>query len=164
MIIDDKLVQLRWYKPDDAGELGRLADLHLECFPAEAWKPKDFVNFVGGGHGNNNVVKVAASEDGCVYGSLLYTLEASALRLRRVSVTEAVRRQGLATFMLNALCGPRSPIRRRLFTARVRESNYPAQALLVSLGFAFDPQKARQRDEANQQYFAFALDKDAVPA
>lgn len=164
MIIDDKLVQLRWYRPESKQELSWLADLHLECLPTELWKPKDFTNFVGGGHGNNNVVKVAASEDGCVYGSLLYTLEESALRLRRVCVTGTVRRQGLATFMINALCGPRSPIRRRRFVARVRESNYPAQALLAGLGFAFDPHKDRQLDEANQHYYAFALDKDAVPA
>lgn len=165
MFIDEKQIQLRWYNPEDDGELEQLVRLHHLCFPTEKWKKKDFVNFVGGTHGNNNVVKVVEDvETHRLYGTLLYTLEEGRLRLRRICVTEPVRRRGLATFMLNALCGPRSPIRRRVFTARVREANLAAQCLLRGMGFDFDGTRPRQHDANGEAYFEFTFNKDAVPA
>lgn len=152
---------LRWYKPEDVGQL---VELHRACFPGEDWSAKDFGRFVNNKSGRNNVVKVLAAGPR-VYGSLLYTVEADAIRIRRVAVGCDARRQGLAAFMLNALCGPRSPLKRKLYHGRVRETNLPAIKLLTEkMGFLFDPKKSRERDtDLKVDYYEFTLVKTAVP-
>lgn len=160
MIIADDW-DLRWYKPED---LKQLVDLHRECFPNEDWSAKDFDRFVNNKSMRNNVVKVLVA-DKKVYGSLLYTVAKDAIMIRRVAVRADVRRQGLAAFMLNSLCGPRSPLKRKLYHGRVRENNLPAIKLLKEkMGFAFDPKKSRDRDKKLKvDYYEFTLVKAAVP-
>ncbi len=152
---------VRWYKTDD---LGQMVDVHRACFPDEHWEEEDFVKFVNNKSGRNNVLKVIAA-GGVVYGTFLYTVEADAVRFRRVGVREDVRKQGLASFALGTVCGPNSPLKRKLFIARVREDNLPAIRLLTSTGFLFDPNKKRERDEVRKvDYYEFTLVKTGVPA
>lgn len=161
MIIAEGRVGIKWYEPI---HLDQLCDLHLCCFPKEDWKPQDFQRFVEKPE-RSGVVKVLADEKNVVYGSLLYTLDAQSCRIRRVAVWPDYRRQGLASFGINSLCGPRSPLRRRLFLARVRETNTAAQLFFKSgMGFQFDPNRQRERDEAqNCDYYEFTFVKANVP-
>lgn len=166
MIIAEGRLSLVWAGPDHTQQL---RDLHRCCFPAENWTPQDFRRFAEqpGGNGRKNVVKTLVDEAGMVYGSLLYTMlaDAETCRVRRVAVWPDYRRRGLAAFMLNSVCGPLSPVRRRRFVARVRESNLDAQ-LFFSTGmkFAFDWQAERERDEERgESYYEFTLVKPEVP-
>lgn len=161
MIIAEGRLSIEWYKP---GHLEQLRDLHRCCFPREQWKRDDFVRFVDNKTGRNNVVKVLIDEKDVVYGSLLYTLDAQSCRIRRVAVWPDYRRRGLATFLLNSLCGPLSPVRRRLFLARVHETNTDAQLFLKDgMGFQFDPQRPRSKDDAGKDYYEFTFVKPGVP-
>lgn len=162
MIIDDAILELRWYKEVD---LDQLVALHDECFSREAWERADFGKFMAGGRRRrNNVIKSLVDSAGRLYGALLYTMEAQQCRIRRVSVFDQYRRNGLATFMLNALCGPRSPIRRKVFTTRVRETNTSMLLLLKNrMGFTFDPMRTRESD-GGVEFYEFTFIKDAVPA
>lgn len=158
MIADD--FELRWYKYPDAN---RLVELLRTGFPCEEWAKKDFDRFLNNKSGRNNVIKVLAAGTE-LYGAILYTVEATSIRVRRVVVRPDVRRQGLAAFMLNSLCGPRSPVRRRAYHARVRENDIPAIKLLKEkMGFVFDPNKAREHDpERKVDYYEFTLVKPAI--
>lgn len=160
MIIAEGRLRIEWYKP---AHLEQLRDLHRCCFPREGWKRDDFVRFVGKA-GRNNVVKVLVDERETVYGSLLYTLDAQSCRFRRVGMWPDYRRRGLATFMVNSLCGPLSPVRRRLFLARVREANKEAQLFFQKgMGFQFDPTRERAKDESGKDYYEFTFVKPGVP-
>ena len=162
MIIAESWPEVRWYRPCDVGQL---VDIHRACFPDENWGPEDFQRFIDNKSGRNNVVKALVGEGGVVYGSLLYTVEQDAIRIRRVGVRPDVRRHGMATFALQALCGANSPMRRKLFIARVREDNLPATMLLKSLNFLFDPKKKRDRDaQRDVDYYEFVLVKTGVAA
>lgn len=161
MIIAESWPEVRWYKPCD---LGQLVDIHRACFPDESWKAEDFQRFIDNKSNRNNVVKAIVGERGVVYGSLLYTVEADAIRVRRLAVRPDVRRLGMGSFALQTLCGPNSPIRRKLFIARVREDNFPAIMLLKQAGFMFDPKKKRDRDaERGVDLYEFVKVKTEVP-
>lgn len=163
MVIPEGRLVVRWFRPADALQL---ADLHACCFRREAWRPADFQAFLDA-PGRRNVVKVLTGEDsGTVYGGLLYTLEEDACRLRRAAVWPDFRRRGLGRFMVHAAVGPRSPMRRRTVSARVREGNHAAALFLRDgLGFAFDPTRPRATDaDTGEEYYEFTLDRAAVPA
>lgn len=158
MIIDNSILALRWYRPPD---LAQLTALYRDCFPDERWTEDDFHKFMCTEH--NNVIKVLVDDEDVVYGSLLYTMDTQMCRIRRVAVSQVYRRIGLCTFMLHALCGPRSPIRRSLFTVRVRETNTPMLMLLKNrMGFVFDPRKPRQVDVNGVEFYEFTFTKECV--
>ncbi len=159
MIVDNKELRVKWYEPKKHAK--GLVNLHKDCFPNEQWKKNDFAAFVNK-QGKNNVLKVLEDEAGAVCGSLLYTLTKESCIIRRVAVEASLRRRGLGTYMIHGLVGPRSPIRRRTFIARVRDSNYPAQAMFHSkFKFAFDPKAPRQK-LGEEDTYVFTLQK-AVP-
>ena len=133
MIIEEGRMVLRWYDPAHGKWL---SDLHRCCFPQENWTQKDFDRFMA--KRSSNVVKVLVREgdnEPIVYGSFLYTLEVSTCRIRRVAVWPDYRRQGLASFMLNTMISPRSPVRRSVFTARIGRDNFDAKHFFESMGF-----------------------------
>lgn len=129
MIIAEGRLRLRWFHP---GDVPQLVDLHLACYRQEHWGGGDFQRFVDNA-GRNNVVKVLAGDDGTVYGSLLYTVRAGDIRVRRVAVWPDYRRRGLGTFMVHVLTGRRSPVRQPLVTAK---GGPAADPFLLALGFA----------------------------
>lgn len=163
MTVSGEAVRVAWYDP---GHLAQLRDLHRCCFPGEGWRKEDFDKFARGRAGRANVVKVAVGEvTGTVYASLLYTTDAQSCRVRRVAVWPDHRRLGLARFAVNALCGPASLVRRRLFLARVLETNAAAQ-LFFSKGmrFQFDAARPRKRHpDSGLEYYEFTYAKPDVP-
>lgn len=153
-------LKVRWA---EATDYAQLADLHRMCFPTENWTRDDFVKFQSNCK-RNNVLKSLVDERNRVYGSLLYTLEPQACCIRRIAVHADHRRCGYATMLLNTLCGRRSTIKRRLFSAYVREDNLPATLLMQQVNFTFDPKKTRRRDEENNvDYYEFTYEKVGVP-
>lgn len=160
MITGEGRLAVKWYGP---AHVEQLRDLHRCCFAREQWTRSDFQKFVDK-PGRSGVVKVLVDEKEIVYGSLLYTMDADSCRIRRVAVWPDFRRAGLASFMVNSLCGRLSPVRRKLFLARVREDNKPAQLFLRDgMGFQFDPARLRDRDEETGfDYYEFTFVKPGV--
>lgn len=143
MIIDEGSLKVQWF---DEKYAGQLVALHRACFPKEDWQAEDFQRFIDK-PGKNNVLKVVTDDRGRVYASLLYTLSAYECVIRRVGVIESHRRVGLATFAINSLVSPRSPIKRKVFSAAVRCNNKPAVALMTSLRFNRGPRRFNAQDE-----------------
>ncbi len=162
MTTAESSLTLRWMSNDDVPQL---IVLYKECFPLEFWLAKDFNKFMQNKSNRNNVVKSLVDDSGVVRGSLMYTLESDSCRIRRIAVPENDRHKGHATTMMNTLVGPRSPVRRKLFVARVRENNLPAQLFFkTALGFSFNPKRERERDEEQKvDYFEFTFVKTNVP-
>lgn len=162
MIIAEGRLSLGWHKP---AHLEQLHDLHRCCFPKENWTVDDFSKFASPRSGRTNVLKTLVDDRDTVYGSLLYTLDGQSCRVRRLAVWPDFRRQGMAAFMMNSLCGPLSPIRRKLFMARVRENNLVAQMFFKNgMGFQFDPLRERERDEEQKvDFYEFTYVKTRVP-
>lgn len=135
MFLDDGWVGVRWYDPD--ADLPALVAVHAACFPSEDWRAEDFLRFASRTGG---VVKAVVREDACgeaVIGTLLYRAGEAEARVRRVAVLPEYRGRGVGAFVLRSLVGPRSPNRRRVYTARVREHDLGAQKLLRAAGFSY---------------------------
>lgn len=150
-------LKVRWYKEED---LPRLAEIHAECFPKEHWTVNDFRRFT---RKRNNTLKVLADQNGEVFGILLYTLTNEECRIRRIAVPEAYRRNGYGTHLVHSLTGPQSPIRRKLFTARVRGDNVAGLLFFRDnkLGFVFDPEAPRHIYRDGMEGFTFFYRKPA---
>lgn len=161
MIIGEGRLSVKWFEP---AHLEQLCELHRCCFSREQWRRADFQRFVDK-PGRSGVVKVVVDDRQTVYGSLLYTMDADSCCIRRVAVWPDYRRQGLASFAVNSLCGPLSPVRRRLFLARVREDNVPAQLFFRDgMGFQFDPDRPRRQTEDGKDYYEFTFVKPGAKA
>lgn len=135
MIRSEGQLRLRWVEPED---LPQLVDLHRACVPREAWTAEDFYKFIGNHSDRVNVVKALVDAEGVVHGSLLYTVSADEVRIRRINVWPDNRREGIGTFMLESLIGPRSPVRQPLITAKVDNRNATAQVFFYARGFRED--------------------------
>jgi len=157
MISSEGWLKVRWYEEH---ELQRLSEIHADCFPKEQWTPHDFRRFVRK-VGRKNLLKVLANEAGEVFGTLLYTLTDEECRVRRVAVAEEYRRNGFGTHLIHSLTGPQSPIRRRVFTARVRADNVPGLLFFRdnSLGFQFDPEAPRHTYRDGMEGYLFTFHK-----
>jgi hypothetical protein len=163
MIIDEGSLRVKWYDPEF--HLGQLIALMKACFPHEEWKPLDFDKFMGS-RARNNIIKVLVDDHHNVYGAMFYCLSVNTCRIRRIAVNDKHRRKGLATYMVHTLTGPRSPLRKRLFLAHIRESNFPAQALFHGkLNFQFDPELARTKvkrlddEKEDEDMYVFSFEK-----
>lgn len=131
MVIDECMLCISWF---DTKYLNQLVDLYKECFPNENWSNNDFVSFVNNKE-RNNVIKVLTDDHDKVYGTIMYTLSTFECCIRRVAVFESYHRQGLASYLINSLVGKRSPIKRKVFSARVRIENNAGIELFRKLGF-----------------------------
>jgi predicted GNAT family acetyltransferase len=156
VIIAEGGLNLTWLNQAD---LQQLRDLYRCTYASEKWTVNDFNRFQHK-EGRTNVLKVLKDEDGVVYASLMYTLEPDVCRIRRVAVWPDYRRRGLARFMVNSLCGPYSPIRRKKFVTRVLETNTTAQMFLSQgMGFVFDAKKQREKNDTGLEYYEFGFDR-----
>lgn len=154
---DGDWCKVRWYKEED---LPRLAEIHAECFPKEHWTVNDFRRFTRKVE-RKNTLKVLANQDDDVFGTLLYTLTDDECRIRRVAVPEEYRRNGYGTHLVHSLTGPQSPIRRRVFTARIRADNVAALLFFRDnkLGFEFDPEAPRHIYRDGMEGYTFRYHK-----
>ncbi len=132
MISSEGRLRLRWVDPAD---LEQLVDLYRACLPGEGWTAEDFYKFVGNRTGRVNVAKSLVDDKGTVHGSLLYTVTTDEVLIRRINVWPDNRREGLGSFMLNSLVGPRSPVRQAVVAAKVHNKNAVARMFFHSLGF-----------------------------
>lgn len=124
--------EVRWYKEADLAEM---VATHAVCYPAEGWQARDFVRFADR---PGQVVKVIVTEDGKVAGTLLFrNLLGDEARIARVGVLPEFRRRHAGLAAIRSLIGPQSPNPRRVYLARLRESQVPGQFLLGKAGFAY---------------------------
>jgi GNAT superfamily N-acetyltransferase len=122
---------VRWYSDGDGQAL---ALLHAACLPHEKWTAADFRKFIGNPN-RNNVIKVLTDDNGCLLGSILYTVGLDSVWLRRVCVHPELRRSGLGRRLVETLIGPKSLVKRALVTARARERSLEAHLFMRKLGF-----------------------------
>ncbi len=139
------------------GDYYRVAALHRRCYPQEAWTAPDVQRF---SDREGNAVKVMALDDGAVIGSLLYRTDGDTVQLARLAVHPKARRCRVAAFALRTLTGPRGPVRRGVYEARVHELNGAAIALLKMSGFdATGVERDHYRD--GRDAYVFRLFKEA---
>jgi len=125
-----------------------LGALYRECFPGERWTVRDLERV---GLGQSTVLKCLLL-DGAVVGSILTGVTPEFCRIRRVAVTERLRRQGLGRFLVTS----QMVLPGRLYAARVHSRNTAAQLFFSDgLGFAFDPHAEREADTAGEDYYLF---------
>lgn len=160
MSISDGNHSLKWCEPV---YYPQLLELMHACFPAQKWTGLDLDRFQDKA-GQTNVIKVLVDERDAVYGAVFYTLLAgrTTCRIRRLAVHADYRRQGLGSFMLSALCGERSPVRRKHFVARVPEDRTDALMFFTrGAGFRFDPDREREVVKGEEMY-EFTFEKHDV--
>jgi GNAT superfamily N-acetyltransferase len=162
---------VRW--ADRPGDLVQLEFLLHRGFPDEAWTEDDLRRFRRK-QDRNNVVKVLSGADDepdadNVFGGLLYTVEPTKVRVRRIVIAEEYRGRGYGAFLLNTLIGPRSAVRRRFYEARVPEEETGAHLFFGSAGFRvpriggiLHPSRAEEKQGAKPRYL-FTFQKH-VPA
>jgi [ribosomal protein S18]-alanine N-acetyltransferase len=131
--------------------LRALRGLFRECFPEEEWQEADFSSFTGATH-QLNIGKVVVDRDDQLLGAVLYTLEKQRCRVRRIAVASTFRQQGIATWALGLLCGPRSVVRRPLFSAKVPADDLAAQRLFRRAGFLVEDPAALEVNGAVSRY------------
>lgn len=151
MIITEGRVELRWFRP---GDLQQMVALHAQGYPQETWTEEDFYKFIDKREGQ--VVKVLVCGN-LVCGTLLYSVPGHlhVCALRRITVLERLRRQGLGLWAVNAVAGRRGTITRNHFIARVRDDNLPGQLLLRKAGFQFDNKRKRELTPDEKEYYVF---------
>ena len=154
-----KLYKLMWCQDE---HIPQLKALFAICFPEEKWTSASFRKFTAHNH-SDNTIKVLLDRNNVVLGALLYTLRANECRVRRIAVVPDHRRQGLASFMLDSLVGPKSSTRRDNFVVRVREDYLLGQLFFrdCKFGFKFDP-KSKHVYEDRMAGYTFRLKKPVL--
>ena len=136
----------------------RVAMLLRQCYPQEAWTALDVQSFV---EREGNVVKtLALGDDGLVIGSMLYRVKPDVVQIARVAVHERFRRCRAAIFAVRCLAGPTSPVRRKLYEARVHELNAAGIGLMRACGFAAESVAPGHYRDGHDAY-VFRLFKEA---
>lgn len=149
-------LELRGYNPDNLHRLEWLLDT---CYPDESWTRRDLHKFVVR-RDVQNVLRTLHDGKDDLYGAILYTVEADQCRIRRIAVHPDWRRQGIASYLLGAIVGPRSVVRKSYYVARVRESNLAGQLLLHNkFHFSFDPKARREKAPTGEDFYVFTLRK-----
>ena len=109
----------------------RISEMEKECFPKEPWSFKmlastfDTESFTG----------LIAEDGGEVLGYGGITVAADSADIENVAVTEAYRRGGVATAILNALCNAAKGKGAEKVFLEVRVSNSAAMSLYLKNGF-----------------------------
>ena len=163
MITESGRLELTWF--DHERHTSQVLWTLEECYPHETWTERDLLRFIQH-RTSTNIIKVLVDSRDIVHGVIMYSLarkQRSLCRIRRVAVRQRYRRCGLASYMLNALCGRRSLLNRRnKFLCRVHERDLAAQRLLQSMGFTFNALAPREKDENGEDYYEFVFLRKAA--
>ena len=109
----------------------RISELEKECFPQEPWSYKMLVS----SYESENFSSVAAEDGGEVIGYGGITFAADSADIENIAVTEAYRKSGIATSILNELCSLASGKGVKKVFLEVRVSNAAAMRLYLKCGF-----------------------------
>jgi ribosomal-protein-alanine N-acetyltransferase len=120
-------VHIRWMIRRDLAEV---LDIEGESFEFP-WTEDDFIRCLR----QRNCIGMVTEHEGRVIGFMIYELLKTRLHLINFAVTPSLRRQGVATQMLQKLTGKLSSQRRTRVTLEVRETNLSAQLFFKNLGF-----------------------------
>lgn len=120
---------LRGWKYSD---ILKISELEKECFPREPWSYKTLVS----GFESENFYGVAAEEDGELIGYGSITIAADAADVGNIAVTEAYRRCGAGSLILNGLTDYARKAGAVKMFLEVRVSNSPALGMYLKHGFA----------------------------
>ena len=109
----------------------RISEMEKECFPKEPWSFK----MLASSFDTESFTGLIAEDGGEVLGYGGITVAADSADIENVAVTEAYRRGGVATAILNALCnGAKEKGAEKVFL-EVRVSNSAAMSLYLKNGF-----------------------------
>ncbi len=113
-----------------------------------------YQDFVAAQEHPNNVCRVAELDD-AVAGYMIYKLARARLELVNLAVAAPLRRQGIATALLDKLKSQLSQQRRTRITAPVRERNLAGQLLLRACGFRCVEVLHGTYDESDEDAYLF---------
>ncbi len=139
-------VHIRWMIRRDMPEV---LDVESEAFEFP-WTEEDFIRCLQ----QRNCIGMVAEHDEQVVGFMIYELHKTRLHILNFAVSEAHRRLGVGTQMVDKLVSKLSQQRRTRITLEVRETNLAAQLFFRTKQFrAISVLRAFYEDTPEDAYF-----------
>lgn len=135
-------------------DLPQVIELDREWMGELAWGEEEFSSFLK----QRGVTAAVVEHDDEIVAYVLYLLKPNAIEIDRLVVADRMRRQGVATGIVQWLQGKvEKQTRRHCVTAIVRDDNYPMHELLKHCGIKC-VESVHDRHERGDWHYKFAWD------
>jgi [ribosomal protein S18]-alanine N-acetyltransferase len=143
-------------------ELGALTKVHAECFPADPWNVRDFMELltIAGASG-----RIAVSQTNGIEAFMLDLIGPEDAEILTIGVAPQARRRGLARTLIGDVARRARQKGARRVLLEVAADNEPAIALYVSSGFILLGERPRyyRRREGDVDAFVFGKYLSPMP-